>query len=147
MLFRSRVNKGRASPDTRLVADDAVRLPPVRVSARAVDKAQAIVPERDFAVMLEDAHLIAVNKPAGLAVHGGSGVSFGVIEQIRQSMPHASEFELVHRLDRETSGILDHEPCEKVEVQSPVQTYVARHDRRVRDDPIVPLICQKFPGA
>ena len=101
-----RVNKGRASPDTRLAADDAVRLPPVRVSARALDKAQAIVPERDFAVMLEDAHLIAVNKPAGLAVHGGSGVSFGVIEQIRQSMPHASEFELVHRLDRETSGIL-----------------------------------------
>ena len=63
-----RVNKGRASPDTRLAADDAVRLPPVRVSARALDKAQAIVPERDFAVMLEDAHLIAVNKPDGLAV-------------------------------------------------------------------------------
>ena len=82
-----RVNKGRASPDTRLVADDAVRLPPVRVSARALDKAQAIVPERDFAVMLEDAHLIAVNKPAGLAVHGGSGVSFGVSSKFASPCP------------------------------------------------------------
>ena len=101
-----RVNKGRAAPDTRLATEDMVRLPPVRVSARVLEKAQATVPERDFDVMLEDAHLIVVNKPAGLAVHGGSGVSFGVIEQIRQSMPHADQFELVHRLDRETSGIL-----------------------------------------
>ncbi len=101
-----RVNKGRAAPDTRLLANDAVRLPPVRVSARAHEKSQQVVPVRDFAVMLEDAHLIAVDKPAGVAVHGGSGVSFGVIEQIRRSMPHASQFELVHRLDRETSGIL-----------------------------------------
>ena len=101
-----RINKGRAAPDTRLQAEDAVRLPPVRVSARALDKAQAVVPVREFVVMLDDAHLIAVDKPSGLAVHGGSGVSFGVIEQIRQSMPHASQFELVHRLDRETSGIL-----------------------------------------
>ncbi|NBY05603.1 MAG: RluA family pseudouridine synthase, partial [Betaproteobacteria bacterium] len=64
-----RVNKGRAAPDTRLLANDAVRLPPVRVSVRAHEKAQQVVPVRDFALMLEDAHLIAVDKPAGVAVH------------------------------------------------------------------------------
>jgi 23S rRNA pseudouridine955/2504/2580 synthase len=108
-----RVNKGRVSADTRLHAGDVVRLPPVRISERVAGKAQAMadvvardVPARDFAVLLEDEHLLVINKPAGVAVHGGSGVSFGVIEQLRMARPQAKFLELVHRLDRETSGIL-----------------------------------------
>lgn len=99
-----RINKGRASADTRLNAGDAVRLPPVRVAARAQPSASA--PAREFAILFEDEHLLAINKPAGVAVHGGSGVSFGVIEQLRMARPAANYLELVHRLDRETSGIL-----------------------------------------
>jgi 23S rRNA pseudouridine955/2504/2580 synthase len=98
-----RVNKGRASADTRLEIGDVVRVPPVRVAERA---ATAPAPAREFPVVYEDEHLIAVNKPAGVAVHGGSGVSFGVIEQLRQARPQAKFLELVHRLDKETSGLL-----------------------------------------
>ena len=115
-LIRSgevRVNKGRVGADTRLNEGDVVRLPPVRISERAAEKAQAMaegavrdVPARNFAVLLEDEHLLVINKPAGVAVHGGSGVSFGVIEQLRMARPQAKFLELVHRLDRETSGIL-----------------------------------------
>ena len=108
-----RVNKGRVAADTRLKEGDLVRLPPVRVSERVAEKAQAMadgvagfVPARDFAVLLEDEHMLIINKPAGVAVHGGSGVSFGVIEQLRMARPQARFLELVHRLDRETSGIL-----------------------------------------
>jgi 23S rRNA pseudouridine955/2504/2580 synthase len=108
-----RVNKGRASAETRLNAGDVVRLPPVRVSERATEKAQAMAeqvaghaPAKEFTVLFEDDWLLAINKPAGVAVHGGSGVSFGVIEQLRMARPHAKFLELVHRLDRETSGIL-----------------------------------------
>jgi len=108
-----RVNKGRVGADTRLNAGDLVRVPPVRISERVAEKAQAMaqgmvrgVPARDFVVLLEDEHLLVINKPAGVAVHGGSGVSFGVIEQLRMARPHAKFLELVHRLDRETSGIL-----------------------------------------
>ena len=104
-----RVNKARAAADTRLQAGDVLRLPPVRVSERAADKAEAMAqaaPPREFPVLYEDEHLIAINKPAGVAVHGGSGVSFGVIEQLRMARPQARFLELVHRLDRDTSGIL-----------------------------------------
>ncbi len=108
-----RVNKGRVGADTRLSVGDVVRLPPVRTSERAAGKALAMAeqvarnaPAREFAVLFEDEHLLVVNKPAGVAVHGGSGVSFGVIEQLRMARPQASFLELVHRLDRETSGIL-----------------------------------------
>jgi 23S rRNA pseudouridine955/2504/2580 synthase len=108
-----RVNKGRASADTRLVAGDVVRLPPVRVSERAQEKAKVMakasagfVPPKAFPVLFEDDCLLVIDKPAGVAVHGGSGVSFGVIEQLRMARPHADFLELVHRLDRETSGIL-----------------------------------------
>jgi 23S rRNA pseudouridine955/2504/2580 synthase len=108
-----RVNKGRVSADTRLAAGDWVRLPPVRMSERVAEKAQTMArlvaqsaPAREFAVLLEDEHLLVINKPAGVAVHGGSGVSFGVIEQLRMARPQAKYLELVHRLDRETSGIL-----------------------------------------
>ncbi|MFZ2305699.1 MAG: RluA family pseudouridine synthase [Rhodoferax sp.] len=108
-----RINKGRASAETRLNAGDVVRLPPVRVSERAAEKAQAMAdqvashaPAREFSVLYEDECMLAINKPAGVAVHGGSGVSFGVIEQLRMARPQAKFLELVHRLDRETSGIL-----------------------------------------
>ena len=101
-----RVNKGRASADTRIEAGDLVRVPPVRVSEKIAEKAERPAPPREFPVLLEDDQLIAIDKPAGVAVHGGSGVSFGVIEQLRQARPTAKFLELVHRLDRETSGIL-----------------------------------------
>ncbi len=99
-----RVNKGRAAADTRLALGDEVRVPPVRVAAPAAAAVPA--PAREFPIVFEDEHLLAINKPAGVAVHGGSGVSFGVIEQLRQARPSAKFLELVHRLDRETSGIL-----------------------------------------
>ena len=101
-----RINKGRASADTRVQEGDQVRLPPVRVSEKIAEKAERPAPAREFPILLEDDHLIALDKPAGTAVHGGSGVSFGVIEQLRQARPQAKFLELVHRLDRETSGIL-----------------------------------------
>jgi 23S rRNA pseudouridine955/2504/2580 synthase len=81
-------------------------VPPVRVSEKIAEKAARPAPRREFPVLLEDEHLLAIDKPAGVAVHGGSGVSFGVIEQLRQARPQAKLLELVHRLDRETSGIL-----------------------------------------
>jgi 23S rRNA pseudouridine955/2504/2580 synthase len=108
-----RVNKGRASADSRVQAGDAVRLPPVRISERVAEKTQAMLenvaraaPSREFVILFEDDYLLAIDKPAGVAVHGGSGVSFGVIEQLRMARPQAKFLELVHRLDRDTSGIL-----------------------------------------
>ena len=120
-----RVNKGRAHADTRVEAGDVVRLPPVRTSERAEQKAQAMqtmatevvrfgasstvggfAPAAEFPILLEDDFLLVIDKPAGVAVHGGSGVSFGVIEQLRMARPGADFLELVHRLDRETSGVL-----------------------------------------
>jgi 23S rRNA pseudouridine955/2504/2580 synthase len=101
-----RVNKGRASADSRVETGDVVRLPPVRLSGNAAAKAEQPAPAREFPVLFEDEHVLAIDKPAGVAVHGGSGVSFGVIEQLRQARPAARFLELVHRLDRETSGIL-----------------------------------------
>ncbi len=74
--------------------------------AQAVQPGAGFVPPRAFPVLFEDEHLLAIDKPAGTAVHGGSGVSFGVIEQLRMARPQARTLELVHRLDRETSGIL-----------------------------------------
>ena len=100
-----RVNKGRAAADTRVEAGDEVRVPPLRLTERDPTEAAA-VPAREFPVLFEDEHLLAIDKPAGVAVHGGSGVSFGVIEQLRRARPEARFLELVHRLDRETSGIL-----------------------------------------
>lgn len=103
-----RVNKGRAAADTRLELGDVVRVPPVRVATASPDEvaAQAAVPPREFPVLFEDEHVLVIDKPAGVAVHGGSGVSFGVIEQLRRARPQARFLELVHRLDRETSGLL-----------------------------------------
>jgi 23S rRNA pseudouridine955/2504/2580 synthase len=101
-----RVNKGRATADQRVVAGDLIRVPPVRISAQVAAKADSPAPAREFPVLMEDESLIAIDKPAGVAVHGGSGVSFGVIEQLRRARPASLNLELVHRLDRETSGVL-----------------------------------------
>jgi len=101
-----RLNRGRASADARLAVGDLVRLPPVRVSERMAQRLQRPAVAREFAVLFEDEQVLAIDKPAGVAVHGGSGVAFGVIEQLRQARPDSPFLELVHRLDRETSGIL-----------------------------------------
>ncbi|MGV3655315.1 MAG: RluA family pseudouridine synthase [Noviherbaspirillum sp.] len=98
-----RVNKGRISQTYRLERGDVVRLPPVRTEDRA---SGVVVPGAEFRILLEDSHVLALDKPAGVAVHGGSGVSYGVIEQLRAARPQAPFLELVHRLDRDTSGIL-----------------------------------------
>ncbi len=97
-----RVNKGRAAADTRLALGDEVRIPPMRVADRS---GRPEAPGREFAIVHEDEAIVCIDKPAGVAVHGGSGESFGVIEQMRRARP--GEFlELVHRLDKETSGLL-----------------------------------------
>lgn len=99
-----RINKARAKAHTRLQVGDTLRLPPVRVAASHTAKKHT--PAREFDVLYEDAILLAINKPAGVAVHGGSGVSFGVIEQLRSARVQQRFLELIHRLDRETSGVL-----------------------------------------
>jgi 23S rRNA pseudouridine955/2504/2580 synthase len=98
-----RVNSRRVDAAYRLQAGDAVRIPPLRV---AEPEAKRPVPAAEFPVLWEDEALLAIDKPSGVAVHGGSGVSFGAIEQLRQARPGARFLELVHRLDRETSGVL-----------------------------------------
>ncbi|WP_295992102.1 RluA family pseudouridine synthase [Rugamonas sp.] len=98
-----RVNKGRIDQLYRLQEGDMVRIPPVRVAEKSDHSA---VPAAEFRIIHEDSHLLVIDKPAGTAVHGGSGVSFGVIEQLRASRPEARFLELVHRLDRDTSGLL-----------------------------------------
>jgi len=103
-----RRNKGRVQADSRVATGDVLRIPPLRLTAAArPEQAGAeAVPAREFPVLYEDDALLAIDKPAGVAVHGGSGVSFGVIEQLRRARPQAPLLELVHRLDRDTSGIL-----------------------------------------
>ncbi|MGE0347827.1 RluA family pseudouridine synthase [Hydrogenophaga sp.] len=101
-----RRNKGRVSADDRVDAGDVLRIPPIRLSERIEEKIAHPAPAREFPVLFEDEAFLAIDKPAGVAVHGGSGVSFGVIEQMRQARPQARFLELVHRLDRETSGLL-----------------------------------------
>lgn len=98
-----RVNGARVAADRKLHASDLVRIPPVRT---AQPDAAPAAPALEFPVVFEDEHLLAINKPEGVAVHGGSGVSFGVIEALRAARPAARFLELVHRLDRDTSGLL-----------------------------------------
>lgn len=100
-----RVNSGRVAPDYRVSAGDRVRIPPVRIARKERD-AVAAGPPLDVPVLFEDEALLVLDKPSGLAVHGGSGVSFGVIERLRQSRQELRFLELVHRLDRDTSGVL-----------------------------------------
>lgn len=103
-----RLNKKRCKPDSRIQTGDLLRIPPVRTAEKqrsSETRAQA-VPAREFTIIYEDDALLIIDKPAGIAVHGGSGVSFGVIEQIRRARPEARYLELVHRLDKDTSGLL-----------------------------------------
>ncbi|KQN42793.1 23S rRNA pseudouridylate synthase [Serratia sp. Leaf50] len=104
-----RVNKKRIKPEYKLLAGDEIRVPPVRVAEREdapvsakLDKVAAL----EHCILFEDDHLLILNKPSGTAVHGGSGLSFGVIEGLRALRPDARFLELVHRLDRDTSGVL-----------------------------------------
>lgn len=102
-----RVNKGRVKADYRLKAGDLIRLPPIRLSEKeATTPGAKLIELIDKHIIYEDKKLLVINKPSGVAVHGGSGVSFGVIEAIRALRPDCPYFELVHRLDRETSGCL-----------------------------------------
>jgi len=109
-LLRSgqvRVNKGRKKADYRLKLGDTVRIPPVRMAEIDDSKApQHLVDRVSQSVIFEDAQLLVLNKPPGIAVHSGSKLKFGVIEMLRQARPDAEMLELVHRLDRETSGCL-----------------------------------------
>jgi 23S rRNA pseudouridine955/2504/2580 synthase len=100
-----RVNKGRAAPERRLAEGDVVRVPPVRTSAPPMRRSAAARPF-GVPILYEDDALLALDKPAGVAVHGGSGISHGLIEQLRSARPQARFLELAHRLDRDTSGVL-----------------------------------------
>ena len=103
-----RVNKGRIKPDYRIKEGDIVRVPPMRMTQadEPVPLAKGLLERLEAAIVHEDKALIVLNKPAGIAVHGGSGLTYGVIEAFRQMRPQCKEIELVHRLDRDTSGLL-----------------------------------------
>lgn len=103
-----RVNKGRVKPDTRLAAGDEVRIPPVtqKQKPEQVAPGTRVQGVMENAIVFENEQMLVVNKPAGIAVHGGSGLSFGLIEVLRSARPEARFMELVHRLDRDTSGLV-----------------------------------------
>lgn len=103
-----RVNSGRVDATYRLEMGDKLRIPPIRVSVKKVDTPppQALTARLAGTVIYEDDALLVINKPAGWAVHGGSGISRGIIEQLRSERPEQKLLELVHRLDKETSGVL-----------------------------------------
>lgn len=103
-----RVNKGRAKADTRLYINDVVRVPPIKLPEKGdlPNVSKALQQHLERSIVYEDTGLLAINKPHGLAVHGGSGVSLGLIEALRQIRPEHTFLELVHRLDRDTSGII-----------------------------------------
>ncbi len=102
-----RVNKGRIKPEYRLRPGDQVRIPPVRIGQSEAPRVpDSVQTQLRNAVLFEDDELLVLDKPAGLAVHGGTGLGFGVIEALRVSRPQLRFLELVHRLDRETSGCL-----------------------------------------
>ncbi|WP_333607676.1 23S rRNA pseudouridine(955/2504/2580) synthase RluC [Arsukibacterium sp.] len=103
-----RVNKKRIKPEYKLQENDVVRVPPLTVAAEpdAVSVKLSLVQQLEQHILYEDADLIVLNKPSGMAVHGGSGLQFGVIEALRALRPQAKSLELVHRLDRDTSGCL-----------------------------------------
>lgn len=103
-----RVNKGRVKPDYKLNANDVVRIPPVRVSEGTAPPSPKLdsIAALNTHILFEDDRLMVINKPSGMAVHGGSGLSFGLIEGLRALRPEAKFLELVHRLDRDTSGCI-----------------------------------------
>ena len=101
-----RLNKKRCKGTDRLAEGDVLRIPPIRIAEKQRPSESSAAPAREFEIVYEDDAMLVINKPAGVAVHGGSGISFGVIEQIRRARPEARYLELVHRLDKDTSGLL-----------------------------------------
>lgn len=101
-----RINKKRATVSQRLNLGDCVRIPPMRIAQKEAQTSARPFGEGELTILFEDRDLLIVNKPAGLACHGGSGVSFGLIERLRATRPETPMLELAHRLDRDTSGIL-----------------------------------------
>lgn len=99
-----RINKARCDASTKVELADIIRIPPIRIANSAANTAR-VIPKASFPIIFEDDYFLIINKPAGVACHGGSGVAFGVIEQLRQSGNYKF-LELAHRLDKETSGIL-----------------------------------------
>ena len=97
-----RINKKRTKLDYRLTAGDTLRIPPVNIK----EILQSFIPPKNFRILYEDEVLVVIDKPANIASHGGSGISFGVIEQFKKMRPNARYLRLVHRLDKETSGLL-----------------------------------------
>jgi 23S rRNA pseudouridine955/2504/2580 synthase len=103
-----RLNKGRVAASQRLQEGDVIRVPPVRVAEREIppEPGTRVLERLEQAILYEDKRLLVLNKPSGIAVHGGSGVQYGVIEALRALRPEERQLELVHRLDRDTSGCL-----------------------------------------
>jgi 23S rRNA pseudouridine955/2504/2580 synthase len=99
-----RVNKKRADVKYKVQIDDLIRIPPIKIDISK--KPEVFIPLAKFPVLFEDEYFLIINKPDGVACHGGSGISFGVIEQLRQNLPDQKFLELAHRLDRDTSGVL-----------------------------------------
>ncbi|WP_229837683.1 23S rRNA pseudouridine(955/2504/2580) synthase RluC [Cellvibrio zantedeschiae] len=103
-----RVNKGRTKPDYKITKGDEIRIPPIRIAERepAAKASNVMTKLLESSILFENEGLLVINKPPGLAVHGGSGVSLGLIETLRQMRPDARYLELIHRLDRDTSGCI-----------------------------------------
>lgn len=98
-----RINKGRAEASTKMKLNDIIRIPPIRIAEKSLNN--NFIPAAVFPILFEDEYYVIINKPAGVACHGGSGISFGIIEQLRKNNTYKF-LELAHRLDKETSGIL-----------------------------------------
>lgn len=139
-----RVNKGRVKPDYRLVAGDRVRIPPLRTPAPTDPPTvpRYWAEQLEQRIVYEDGSLLVIDKPSGLAVHGGSGLNFGMIECLRQLRPHDRYLELVHRLDRDTSGLIlvARRPAALRELHR-----LLREDRI--DKRYLALVCGKWPRS
>lgn len=137
-----RVNKGRVKPERKLVSGEVVRVAPIRTA----QPGEAVVPSQQLqallrdAILYDDTEMMVVDKPAGLAVHGGSGISLGAIEALRSMFPHERGLELVHRLDRDTSGCLL--LAKKRSVLKKLQQQIQHKDTRKR---YLALVKGKWP--
>lgn len=147
-LLRSgqvRVNSGRKKPHYKLKTDDALRIPPVRVTENTTGQVPlSVIETLKDSILFEDSNIIAINKPSGIAVHKGSGLSFGIIEAFRQIYPE-QPLELVHRLDRETSGCLLLAKNRQILAQL---HELLRHEKTVRiEKTYLALLDGQWPGG
>ena len=101
-----RINKKRAEFNSKVCLNDIIRIPPIEIVESSPNEQTKHIPQANFNILFEDEYYLIIDKPSGIACHGGSGVSFGVIEQLRNTYPNAKFLELAHRIDRDTSGIL-----------------------------------------